>query len=57
MQNMIRLDTDMWDDVGIWELLEYNRRPNSTGVHLTLSRDGITTQRVVSEHQIEWIDE
>lgn len=55
----IRIDNDMWDDLGvIYGVLEYNRPVNSTGVKLVLENRETKeiTHRVVAEHQIEWLE-
>lgn len=54
-----KLDTDMWDDVGVvYFVHSYNRRENSTAVELELEApNGTMSTRVVAFHQIEWIEE
>ena len=51
---IIRLDTDMWDDIGLYQIKEFSFVPNSTAVHLLL--EDINTQKlsskVVAYHQI-----
>jgi hypothetical protein len=55
----IKIDNDRWDDHNkVWAVLEYQARPNSTGVHLVLE-DTVTGEvhsRVVASNQIEWIE-
>lgn len=53
-----RLDTDRWDDVGIYTVISSYRRPNSTAVELLLEKsDGTQISKVVAVHQIEWIED
>ena len=53
-----RLDTDRWDDVGIYKVISYYRRSNSTAVELLLETpDGTQVSKVVAVHQIEWIED
>ena len=54
----IRIDNDHWDSNKVWVLLEYNPRPDSTGVHLILEDPDTkeTASRVVASHQIEWLE-
>ena len=55
---MITIDSDEWQDAGqIYNVLEYNRRENSTAVELTLElTGGQIVKRVVPYHWIEWIE-
>jgi hypothetical protein len=57
--DLIRLDTDMWDDAGkTYKVIEYYRRPESTAVELKLEDiHGNKYDRVVAFHQIEWLDD
>ena len=57
--DLIRLDTDMWDDVGkIYKVEEFYRRPDSTAVELKLEdQHGNKYSHVVAFHQIEWLDD
>ena len=56
MQNLMRINTDMWEDADkIYNVLSYKKMPDSTAVHLQLEYDGVLYNRVVAEHQIEWI--
>lgn len=58
MQNLIRINNDMWDDAGkVYEVISYQRMPNSTGVKLQLEYNGVLYNRVVPLNQIEWIHE
>lgn len=53
-----KLDTDRWDDAGIYTVISSYRRANSTAVELLLERsDGTQVSKVVAVHQIEWIEE
>ena len=56
MQNLMRINTDMWEDADkIYNVLSYKKMPDSTAVHLQLEYYGVLYNRVVAEHQIEWI--
>ena len=58
MQNLARINSDMWDDAGkIYNVISYRNTPNSTAVHLQLEYEGVVYNRVVAQHQIEWIQE
>jgi hypothetical protein len=53
-----KLDTDRWDDVGIYTVISSYRRANSTAVELLLEKsDGTQVSKVVAVHQIEWIED
>lgn len=53
-----RLNTDNWDDVGVYFVRSYARRPDSTAVELELEdSNGVVSNKVVAFHQIEWIEE
>ena len=57
MQDLVRLDTDDWEDAGkVYKVLASHRRPNSTATELKLEHNGIVSNRVVAYHQIEYVD-
>lgn len=60
MIEYVRLNTDMWEDAGkVYRIVEYMRRPNSTGVSLVLEnayKPEEVIHRVVAEHQIEYLE-
>lgn len=53
----LKLDLDKWDVAGkVFELISYERRPESTGVLIEIKdEDGTTSKLVVPSHSIEWI--
>lgn len=56
MQNLVRIDSDDWEDAGKTYIVHSsNRRPNSTAVELELEHDGVMSKRVVAYHMLEWI--
>ena len=57
MQNLVKLDTDYWDDAGkVYKVISSYRRPNSTATELTLEHDGVVSSSVVAFHQIEYVN-
>ena len=56
--NYIMIDSDMWEDAGKkYRLISLNRRPESTATELVLEHGGITINKVVPYHSIQFIDE
>ena len=54
-----KLNTDMWEDLGVEYFVHaYTRRNNTTAVTLELEApDGTMTTRSIASHQIEWIED
>lgn len=56
MQDLVRIDSDDWEDAGKTYIVHSaNRRPNSTAVELELEHNGVMSKRVVAYHMLEWI--